>query len=190
MNRAEMTRRVLLLETAAAELGRRAQSIRDDLNADARAEYEEQGSAQTWRFDIGTWSQGISKDLPVVDDPSAWVRWVKDRYESEVYEVVNPAFQKALLGRLSPAGEVVIDPATGEIVPGLGVRPGGQPLTLRFKPAGDARAVADQAAEALVGKVLADLGIEVPDVAERRIVTPSGAVVRLIPDDREVPDAS
>jgi len=161
VNRAEMTRRVLLLEAAAEQITAKAKAIRDDLNADARAEYEEQGSAQTWRFDIGTWSQGITKDTAVIDDPAAWVRWVKDRYESEVYEVVNPPFQKALLGRLSPLGDMVVDPATGEVVPGLSVRHGGTPLALRFKPNSDALAVADQHAGQLVAEVTA--GLEISD---------------------------
>lgn len=164
MNRAEMTRRVLLLEAAAQQLTERARAIRDDLNADARAEYEEQGSAQTWRFDIGTWSQGISKEAPTVDNPTTWAAWVKRRHPDAVVEVVNPPFQKALLASLETLGEVVIEPDTGEIVPGLGVRPGGVPLSLRFKPSGDALAVADQEAGVLVDQVAAALGItDAPD---------------------------
>lgn len=159
MNRMEATRQVLLLEAAAAQINARAQSLRADLNADAVAEYEEQGSAQTWRFDIGTWSQGVSKEAPVVEDASELAAWVKQRYPSEVVEVVNPAFQKALLARLSPVGESVMDRGTGEVVPGLGVREGGRPLTLRFKANGDALAVADQHAGQLVKEVTAGLGI-------------------------------
>lgn len=159
MNRAEATRQVLLLEAAAAQITARAKVLRDGLNADAVAEYEEQGSAQTWRFDLGTWSQGISKEAPVVADPAALVDWVRDRYPSEVVEVVNPAFQKALLARLVPVGDAVLVRETGEVVPGLAVRPGGRPLTMRFNPAGDALAVADQHAAQLVDEVTAALGI-------------------------------
>ncbi|MFC7276267.1 hypothetical protein ACFQS1_19920 [Paractinoplanes rhizophilus] len=159
MNRAEMTRRVLLLEAARDQIDAKARALREDLNADARAEYEEQGSAQTWRFDIGTWSQGISKEAPVVEDPSVFAAWVKGRWPSEVMEVVNPAFQRALLARLTPMGESVVDQRTGELVPGLAVRPGGVPLTLRFKPNGDALAVADQHAAQLVAEVTAALGV-------------------------------
>lgn len=159
MNRAEMTRRVLLLEAAAAQINARAKLIRDDLNADAVAEYEEQGSAQTWRFDLGTWSQGVSKEAAVITGPAEFVAWCKARYSDAVVEQVVPAFQKALLGRLAPVGEEVVDPATGEVVPGLGVRSGGTPLTLRFKPNGDAQAVADQAAGQLVDEVAAGLGL-------------------------------
>lgn len=109
MNRAEMTRRVLLLEAAAAELKNRAAAVRADLNADARAELAEQGTRPTWRTDIGTWSLPVSEEAPTVTDGAALVAWCKQRYPSEVVEVVNPAFQVALLNRLMPAGEVVVD---------------------------------------------------------------------------------
>jgi hypothetical protein len=52
-----------------------------------------------------------------------------------------------------------MDPSDGAIVPGLGVRQGGQPRTLTFRPAGDAQAVADQHAEQLVKEITAGLGI-------------------------------
>lgn len=160
MNRAEMTVNVLKLEAAAKQLQERAKALRMDLDADARAELEEQGTAPTWRLaDIGTWSLPVSKDAPTLDDVPAFVEWVKSRWPSEVFEVVNPVFQRALLARLTPVGEAVMDERTGEVVPGLGVRPGGQPMTLRFRPAGDAQAVADQMADKLVAELTAGLGV-------------------------------
>lgn len=159
MNRAEATRQVLLLEAARDQLDARAKALREGMNADAVAEYEEQGSAQTWRFDIGTWSQGVSREAPVVADPAAFAAWVKDRYPTAVIEQVVPAFQKALLASLDCITDFVIHPDTGEVVPGLGVRPGGRPLPLRFKPKDDALAVADQEAGVLVEQVAAALGI-------------------------------
>lgn len=164
MNRLEATQNVLKLEAAAAQLKERAKTIRLELDADARHEFEEQGAAPTWRLaDLGTWSLPVSKEAPYVADPAALTEWVKQRYPSEVVEVVNPAFQSALLSRLMPLGEVVMDMGTGEVVPGLGVRPGGLPLSLRFKANGDALAVADQHAGQLVAQVTAGLGIGEPD---------------------------
>ena len=163
MNRAEMTRRVLLLEAASARLEKLADALRADLNADAVAEYEEQGSAQTWRFDIGTWSQPISKTAPTVHDAGLLAAWVKRRYPSEVVEIVRPAFQKVLMARLVTAGEYVVDPGSGEVVPGLGVREGGRPLTLRFKPNAGALDVADEAARELVDRVTSALDVEAVD---------------------------
>lgn len=162
MNRAEMTRRVLLLEAAAAELKTRAAAVRADLNADARAELAEQGTRPTWRTDIGTWSLPVSEEAPTVTDGAALTAWCKRRYPTEVVEVVNPAFQAVLLARLAPVGEVVMDPATGEVVPGLGVRPGGIPQTLRFRPNAAAQTMAFDAAGALADQVAAGLGIEAP----------------------------
>lgn len=160
MNRLEATQQVLLLEAAAAQLKERAKEVRLRLDADAQQEFKEQGAAPTWRLaDLGTWSLPVSKEAPYVADPAALAEWVKQRYPSEIREVVNPAFQSVLLARLSPVGEVVMDPASSEVVPGLGVRPGGLPLSLRFKPNGDAMAVADQVGAKLAGQILDGLGI-------------------------------
>lgn len=165
MNRAEMTRRVLLLEAVAAQLEERAKTVRSLLEADARAEFAEQGTAPTWRMaDVGTWSLPVSREAAVVTDPGAFTAWVKRHYPSAVIETVVPAFQVSLLAGLYTAAEYAIHPDSGEIVPGLGVWPGGEPLTLRFRAASDAQAVADQHADALVGEVLSKLGItDAPD---------------------------
>lgn len=161
MNRLEATQQVLLLEAAAGQLRERAKAVRLELDADARHEFAEQGAAPTWRLaDLGTWSLPVSKEAAYVADPAALAEWVKARYPSEIREVVNPAFQTALLSRLTPLGEAVMDPASGEVVPGLGVRPGGVPLSLRFKANGDALAVADQVGAKLAGQIVDGLGIK------------------------------
>jgi hypothetical protein len=162
MNRLEATQQVLLLEAAAAQLKERAKAVRLQLDADARYEFEKQGAAPTWRLaDLGAWSLPVSREAAYVADPAALAEWVKQRYPSEIREVVNPAFQTALLARLAHfgVGDAVIDPATGEVVPGLGVRPGGQPLPLRFKANGDALAMADQVGAKLAGQILDGLGL-------------------------------
>lgn len=160
MNVEDATRRVMLFEAARDQFEALAKTVRADLYAAAVAQYAESRSPVTWRPpDLGTWSQVVSKDAPVVLDRVAFVAWCKDRYPTAVVEAIVPAFEKALMGRLSPVGEGVVDPATGEIVPGLGVRHGGESKTIRFLPSGDAQAVADQHAAALVAKVTAELGI-------------------------------
>lgn len=167
MNRLEATRQVLLLEAAAAKLKERAAAVRADLNADARAELAEQGTRPTWRTDFGTWSLPVSEEAPTVTDGAALTAWCKERYPTEIVEVVNPAFQTALLAQLLPVGEVVMDPATGEVVPGLGVRPGGVPQTLRFRANATAQTVAAEHAAALVDELAAGLGVESPTDAPR-----------------------
>lgn len=69
---------------------------------------------------------------------------------------VRPTFARALLARLAVFDGTVVDPETGEVVPGAGVRPGGEPGALRIKPTGGAEQVAGQLAE----RILADLGRE------------------------------
>lgn len=165
MNIEKATLDVLVLEAARDEFAARANAIRASLNAAAVAEFAEKRSAVSWRPpDLGTWSQGISKDAAVVTDPAVFVAWCKERYPNAVIEHVVPVFEKALLKRLSPVGEEVVDPTTGELVPGVGVRRGGAPLTLQFRAESDAKAVADQHAAPLVGEVLSKLGItDAPD---------------------------
>lgn len=163
MNRAEMTRRVLLLETAAAELRSRAAAVRADLNADARAELAEQGMAPTWRWpDIGTVSLGVSREAVVVDDEDAFLAWLRDEFPTEVERIerCRPAFFTALSNFVAQAGEDVVHTGTGQIVPGLRIRPGGDPLPLSFRLTAGAKAVAAEHAGKLVDQLAAGLGIE------------------------------
>jgi len=163
MNRAEATRQVLLLEAAAAQLKDRAKSLRTGLDADARAELAEQGTAPTWRLDIGTWSLPVSKEAVYVADEAALLEWVKSEPAAlsevvETIERVKPWYVAELLRMARVVDGLAIDD-DGTVIPGLAVRSGGQPQSLRFRPAGDAQAVADQAADKLVSEVTAALGI-------------------------------
>lgn len=161
MNRAEATRQVLLLEAAAAQLKERAKALRSGLDADARAELAEQGTAPTWRLDIGTWSLPVSKEAAYVADEDAFLAWVNRFHGSEIELIkrVRPAFVSALLAECMGDEGGAVWMREGALVPGLAMRPGGQPRALTFRPAGDAAAVADQHAEQLVKEVTAGLGI-------------------------------
>ena len=161
MNRAEATRQVLLVRAARDQLDKLEKELRSALDADARAELVEHGTAPTWRLDIGTWTLPVSKETAYVADEAALLAWVKERNPTEVEttERIRPAFLTALLGWLDIITDEAIVPDTGEVVPGVGVRPGGQPQALRFRAAGDAQAVADQHAEQLVKGITAGLGI-------------------------------
>lgn len=168
MNRSEMTRRVLLLETAAAELRARAASVRADLNADARAELAEQGMAPTWRWpDIGSVSLPISRESVVVDNEDTFLDWIRVTFPTEVErtERVRPAFFTALSQTVTQVGEDVVHTGTGEIVPGLRIRPGGEPGSLSFRISAGAKAVAAEAAGRLIDELTAGLGLEAPDAA-------------------------
>lgn len=162
MNRAEATRQVLKVEAARDQLDKLAKSLRSGLDAEARAELEQQGTAPTWRLkDIGTWSLPVTRESVAVTDPDAFLDWLAKEYPTEIEHIRRPrkAFFEVLTQFLVQDGEDVVHTSTGAIVPGVEIRAGGQPLTLRFKPSGDAAAVADQLAEQLVKQIAAGLGI-------------------------------
>lgn len=143
MNRSERLQALLRLEGLASAARELAAEHRVALNAEATAEYEREGAAPTWRLpDLGSITLPVSHETPFVQDPAAFVDWCRGRYSTEVETVasVRPNFLAAFLKRAQPAGEIVMDPATGEIIPGLGVRPGGIPkaLTIRANPEAEA----------------------------------------------------
>lgn len=157
MNRADVVKGVLMWEAVARMATERAGELRAQLAADARAELAEQGTAPTWRLqDIATVSLPVSREAIAVTDPAALTEWVSRRHPEEIVPSVRPAFAKVLLARLAHDGGTVLDPSTGEVVPGAGVRLGGEPGALRIKAAAGAEQVAGQLAE----RVLADLGRE------------------------------
>lgn len=139
MNRSERLQELLRLDGLIAAAKERATEHRVALGAEAAGEYEREGMAPTWRWpDLGTVILPISKETPAIADPEALVEWCRLRYPSELetFVRIRPAFQDALLKRAQPVGESAMDPATGEAIPGLSVRPGGIPkaLTIRATP--------------------------------------------------------
>lgn len=169
MNRLEATQNVLKLEAAAAQLRERAKAIRLELDADARHEFEEQGAAPTWRLaDLGTWSLPVSKAAAYVASEDELLAWVKYWYPTEVESIerVRPAFIAKVLAECAGDEDGVVWLAEGALVPGLAMRPGGVPQSLRFKPNSDAMAVADQVGAKLAGQILDGLGIAAGGTAD------------------------
>lgn len=167
MNRFEHIRRVLVWESVAAAARAKAAGIRDQLTADARAEYEEQGTAPTWRLpDIGTVSLPVSKETVYVADERALLAWVKafpadDADVIETVERIKPWYVADLLRLVQVVDGNVIDDL-GTVVPGLAVRPGGTPGSLSFRPSTLAKEVAAAGAERLMEDV--ERAIEAPAV--------------------------
>jgi hypothetical protein len=129
MNRTEVVRAVVWLDQLAARAKDESRKLREQLQADARAEWQEQGTAPTWRIpDVATVAASVTHESVVVEDMTALTRWMEQRYPTEVETVrsIRPAFLAGFLPRAKPAGDVVCDPETGEVIPGLGVREGGQ----------------------------------------------------------------
>ncbi len=173
MNRFEKIRQTLVWESVAAAAKAKASAIRDELTQDAQAEYAEQGTAPTWRLpDIGTVSLPVSKETVYVSDADALLAWVKVHFPEEVEALhrVRPAFLTALLAKVEPIEDVACVPMSGDIVPGLAVRPGGQPQSLSFRPSAAAKEVAALWAERLVESLEQQIGqpivlAEAPDAS-------------------------
>jgi hypothetical protein len=127
---------VLKLDALASAFKAAAAEVRAALNAEARAEYEQHRTAVSWRMDIGVASLPISKETAMVGDDTALLKWCRERYPTEVEDVpqIRTSFQAQLLRRVMCRDGLVLDPDTGEAVPGLVVRPGGVPKTLTFRP--------------------------------------------------------
>jgi len=164
MNRTERVQEVLRLEGLAAAAKDRAAEHRAALDADARAELQREGTAPSWRLaDIGTVALPVSKEAAVIADIEALTRWCLLRCpgEVEIVHQIRASFQTALLGRVVCDGDVVVDPDTGEIVPGMAVRAGGMPQSLTIRASRDARAVFAAAGAQLLDELLA-VADEVP----------------------------
>ena len=76
-----------------------------------------------------------------VINPNALLAWVEDEYPGEVEVKIRDSFLKKLLDAAVAEGRAV-DPATGEIIPGITVRDKNPYLSVRFKDGGRAAIVA------------------------------------------------
>lgn len=158
MNRVDRVREVMRLEGLAQAAYRRAAGHRTELEREARTELEREGTAPSWRLpNIGTVALPLSKEAPVIADIDALAEWVQQRHPSEIEHrrQVRPAFQAALLQHVTCADGVVIDPETGEVIPGLAVRPGGVPKALTIVASRDAKAILAANADVLLDAILA-----------------------------------
>lgn len=129
MNRTEIVRACIWLDQLAGHVKTERARLAAELAADARAEYEEQGTAPTWRIpDVATVSASVSHAAVYVADEESFTDWVAKRYPTEVETIqrIRSAWLADFLKRALGSVDVVADPDTGERVPGLGIRGGGQ----------------------------------------------------------------
>jgi hypothetical protein len=167
VNRADLTKQVLLYDQLAAAAKAKAAIARAELDMQAKAELETQGMAPTWRMkDVGTISLPISQETIYIADGNALMDWVAAREPVTAIDLVrciNPQYQRDLEQRLAISGNVVVDKETGEVVPGYGVRHGGLPMALRIVPSSEARAMAREYADGLLANFEASLTGEVAE---------------------------
>lgn len=147
---------VLLLEGYATAATAAAKALRDELDTEARTEFERTGAAPTWRMaDLGTATLPVSKEAVAVADIGALLAWTKERHPEQIrtVEEVHAAFQGWLMANCIVAEGRAVHPETGEVVPGLTVRPGGVPRTLSFRPEPATRALFVEYGEAMLAHV-------------------------------------
>lgn len=161
MNRTEKALRAAYLEQVAAAINLEARAMRNDLEEEALAEYQKHGTAVSWRTPDINVVAAVSKEAVTVSDLPALVEWVKERHPTEVENVptVRAAWLGGLLSSALPAGDVVCDPETGEVIPGLGVRAGGVFGGIRIVPSAQAKQALAAVAKAHVADVLPRLAL-------------------------------
>lgn len=143
--KAQLIDEVMYLDALAAQITARSKQRRAELEEIARAEYEIEGVAPSWRHPNGTVPLALSSARYDVTDRKAWIDWIAERYPMEIEEIiqVRPAFEKSLLESFAKQGE---DACTddGEIPPGVTFTPGGTPrgISIRY-----AKGVREQLAE-------------------------------------------
>jgi hypothetical protein len=160
MNRSDLVAEIIQYEQLAQAARDRASNLRTQLAADATAEWQEHGSAPTWRMDHGTVSLPITHDAIVVADPDRLVAWMAQHHPTEVETVrrVRESYLAHIRSQWCRTADVdgqpvVVDPRDPDTpVPGLSWQPGGQPgaLSIRADPA--AKRFARDMAEARLQK--------------------------------------
>ena len=91
---------------------------------------------------IGKASLAGGKARAVVSDEDALTGWVADNAPTEVVWRIREAYRKALLDRLEPGPKgVAVDPATGEIVPGVRFTATAPYVSMRFDRDGRASVI-------------------------------------------------
>lgn len=136
MNIAEETRNIIALEALAEHATQLAKAKRAELDATARKQLAESGVAPSWAVpELAKVTLSLSKTATVVTDGAKLLAWMEARYPARVETIrrVREPFLTQFLKTLAVSGEQAVDRETGEIVPGVAVRKGGQPVHLSIK---------------------------------------------------------
>jgi hypothetical protein len=146
VNRTEVARGIAACEMLAKRL-------RAALNEDALAEFEEHGTAATWRSPGLTITVATTSDTMVVTDEKAFTAWVAANHPTEVVTTtsVRPAFRTVLLSGAVKRGAPCA--ADGEVIPGCEFRSGGEFRSVSVRPSsGLAARLAFAADEIVAGR--------------------------------------
>jgi hypothetical protein len=144
VSRLEQLREVAWLEALAAAATEEAGKRREALRAEAVEELKTHGHAASWPFaGIGRITLNLSKDRVECSNPDRFQEWVEQRYPDGIQTVtsVSSSWRERFFASVDVEGDRVVDPETGEIVPGLLFKAGGKPLHLTVKVESDAKKV-------------------------------------------------
>lgn len=162
MNRQDKVKEIARQEAIAAAWKENAARLRAEVEAEAKEEFEANGNGITWNFrDLGKVTMPLSTEAPVVADIDALLKWCKERHPEnvETVEQVRAAYQTWLLGNAKCDGDLVVHPGTGEVIPGMAVRQGGQPKALTITVDRDVKALyANYAKQAVADQLAAEYG--------------------------------
>lgn len=165
MNRTECVRAIVWLDQVAAKAAEESAKLRLVLATEALTEWEDQGAAPTWRIpDIATVSAVVSHGGVRVVDEAAFIRWVEQRYPTEVETIkkVRTAWQKSFFAAIAAAETGDADPNTGEVIPGVEATTGGQMKGVSIRVSAAAKEVFGALAEHGLKQLAADAGPAVP----------------------------
>lgn len=166
MNRQETIQALVWLKQIEARAKAEAAELQQRLAEDARAEFAKEGAAPTWRFrDLARVSASVSNEAVVVENAAAFLLWVKARYPTEIetVEQIRAAFQTRILADAKVEGERVCD-AEGEVIPGLGVRKGGEFIGVSVTVDPTAKTVFGAVASEALKRMAVEAGPAVPVV--------------------------
>ncbi|MEW1901204.1 hypothetical protein [Streptomyces sp. NPDC086147] len=126
----------VLLDAVDAEYRTERHEVLDGLRT-ARAELNLKSVRVTLPDDtpVATLTLVDPRPAVVVADEEAFTAWVADNHPGEVETLVRVRFswQRQFLARL-PCLDPVVDPSTGEAVPGLGVLSASEPRSFSLRP--------------------------------------------------------
>lgn len=148
--------RLVLAKAIADALAGAMGGLREDHFDVLLEQYQETGTKQFVvklpdETKVATITLTEQKESYEVTDPQAFLDWMRDTNpdgietveipatEAYSYAQVRPRAQDAVVKRLDHVGDMALDPATGEIVPGITYRPAGRPKGFQVRYETDGR---------------------------------------------------
>ncbi len=137
-----------LLEATAYKAGAEARiaHLRSLLAEEAFRRYDEEEAAPTWKAKgSGSVRLDVPDEKPMIVDDEAWLEFVRRTSPDDVVASyrVRENVLTAVVDRCERAGVQVVDPETGELIPGVEYRQSPPRLVVTLDPSRKSAAVAE-----------------------------------------------